>query len=110
MNSVFSLILQHFESDVNIKLKCSPPITKNHLHCLCYDEFTRLYSQTVGADFYIKRIALPKKQEITLRITDIGGLELRGSMLDKYLFKSDVRNFFFSSHTTFKTFAGAFRS
>lgn len=60
------------------------------------DEFSRQYNQTVGADFYIKRINFPGKQNITLKITDIGGQELRGSMLDKYLFNCNVcKNIFF---------------
>lgn len=56
----------------------------------CFDEYSRQYNQTVGADFYIKRIVLPMKQEITLRISDVGGTELKGTMLDKYLFNANV--------------------
>ncbi|KAJ8972629.1 hypothetical protein NQ314_000085 [Rhamnusium bicolor] len=56
----------------------------------CYDEFTRQYNQTVGADFYIKRLALPGRKDISVRITDIGGLELNGHMLENYLFNSNV--------------------
>lgn len=56
----------------------------------CFDEFSRQYNQTVGADFYIKRIVLPGKREVTLRITDIGGTQLKGNMLDKYIFNTNV--------------------
>ncbi|XP_068913508.1 ras-related protein Rab-28-like [Tenebrio molitor] len=56
----------------------------------CYDEFTRQYNQTVGADFYIRRLLLPPRQEITVRITDVGGLEFRGHMLSNYLFNSNL--------------------
>lgn len=37
----------------------------------------------------MKRICLPDKREVTLKISDVGGLELNGAMLDKYLFKSN---------------------
>ncbi|XP_008197180.2 ras-related protein Rab-28-like [Tribolium castaneum] len=56
----------------------------------CYDDFTRQYNQTVGADFYIRRISLPGRQEITVRITDVGGNEFRGHMLGNYLFNSNL--------------------
>lgn len=57
----------------------------------CYDEFTRQYLPTIGADFYMKRIFLPGKREITLRITDVSGQELNGHMLQNYLFNTNVR-------------------
>lgn len=62
----------------------------NIIKRFCYNEFSRIYNQTIGADFHIKRIVLPERKEVFLKITDIGGLELNGSMLDKYLFNSNV--------------------
>uniref|UniRef100_A0A6P7FSY3 Activator 1 subunit 5 n=1 Tax=Diabrotica virgifera virgifera TaxID=50390 RepID=A0A6P7FSY3_DIAVI len=56
----------------------------------CYDEFTRYYVQTMGADFYIKRMDLSKKKEITIRISDIGGIQLNENMLRNYLFNSNI--------------------
>ncbi|KAJ8923290.1 hypothetical protein NQ315_001848 [Exocentrus adspersus] len=56
----------------------------------CYDEFTRQYTPTAGADFYIKRVTLPGRKEVSVRITDVGGLELNGPMLGNYLFKSNM--------------------
>lgn len=35
---------------------------------------------------------MPDNRQITLRISDIGGHELGGNMLDKYLFAADVMN------------------
>lgn len=62
----------------------------NIIKRFCYNEYSRPYNQTIGADFHIKRVVLPERREIMLKITDIGGLELNGSMLDKYLFNSNV--------------------
>lgn len=56
----------------------------------CYDEFSRYYTQTVGADFYLKRLALPGRHEVTIRISDVGGFEFKGSMLPNYLFNTDI--------------------
>ncbi|KAK9887870.1 hypothetical protein WA026_000175 [Henosepilachna vigintioctopunctata] len=56
----------------------------------CYDEFSRYYNQTVGADFYLKRLSLPGRHEINIRISDIGGFEFKGCMLQNYLFNADV--------------------
>ncbi|XP_019875858.1 ras-related protein Rab-28 [Aethina tumida] len=57
----------------------------------CFDEFSRQYTQTIGADFYIKRLILPGKHEITIRISDLsGGVDLRGPMVKNYLFKANM--------------------
>ncbi|KAJ8983968.1 hypothetical protein NQ317_008671 [Molorchus minor] len=56
----------------------------------CYDEYLRQNTQTIGADFYMKRLTLPGKREVTVRITDIGGAELNGQMLGNYLFNTNM--------------------
>lgn len=56
----------------------------------CYDEFSRQYSPTQGADFYMKRKKVGGQSETTLKISDVGGQELNGNMIDKYLFDADV--------------------
>ncbi|KAK5641643.1 hypothetical protein RI129_010190 [Pyrocoelia pectoralis] len=56
----------------------------------CQDEFTRQSTSTVGADFYTKHLVLPGRQDVTLIISDIGGQELSGSMLDKYLYNINI--------------------
>ncbi|KAL1494935.1 hypothetical protein ABEB36_010439 [Hypothenemus hampei] len=53
------------------------------------NEFSTVYVPTIGADFYVKRINLGRR-EIIIRITDISGMELRGHMLNTYLFKSNI--------------------
>ncbi|XP_030763472.1 ras-related protein Rab-28-like [Sitophilus oryzae] len=56
----------------------------------CYDDFSRIYVPTVGADFFIKRTSLSKNKEITVRFTDVSGLELAGHMLKTYLFQVNI--------------------
>lgn len=38
----------------------------------------------------MKRLILPEKRDVILRFTDIGGTQLKGNMLDKYLFNTNV--------------------
>ncbi|XP_072394478.1 ras-related protein Rab-28-like [Diabrotica undecimpunctata] len=80
-------------SDKNVKIVVlgDPSVGKTSIvRRFCYDEFTRYYVQTMGADFYIKRIDLSKKKEITIRISDIGGIQLNENMLRNYLFNSNI--------------------
>ncbi|XP_017777932.1 PREDICTED: ras-related protein Rab-28-like [Nicrophorus vespilloides] len=77
--------------EIRVAFVGEPSVGKTSLiRRLCYDEFSRQYVATVGADFYMKRISLPGRKEVTLKLTDVGGLELRGSMIDKYLFNADM--------------------
>jgi len=64
------------------------------------EQFGKQYDQTIGLDFFLKRIKLPGKDNVTLQIWDIGGQTLGGKMLDKYiygangvLFVYDVTNY-----------------
>ncbi|XP_023012127.2 ras-related protein Rab-28 [Leptinotarsa decemlineata] len=56
----------------------------------CYDEFSRHYSQTVGVDFYMKRLTLSKGKEVSIRIFDLGGIQVTGQMLKNYLFNANM--------------------
>ncbi|XP_011310015.1 ras-related protein Rab-28 [Fopius arisanus] len=56
----------------------------------CYDEFTRQYTPTAGVDFFMKNLSLGPFKNVTLHIWDVGGLALRGAMLDKYLYAADL--------------------
>lgn len=53
------------------------------------DQFGKQYDQTVGLDFFLKRIDLTDKKNVTLKIWDIGGQTLGGNMLDKYVYGAD---------------------
>jgi len=62
--------------------------------------FGKQYRQTIGVDFFLKRIVLGGNQNVTLQVWDIGGQTLGGQMLDKYLagahgilFVYDVTNY-----------------
>lgn len=53
------------------------------------DQFGKQYDQTVGLDFFLKRISLTENKNVTLKIWDIGGQTLGGNMLDKYIYGAD---------------------
>ncbi|XP_002733914.1 ras-related protein Rab-28-like [Saccoglossus kowalevskii] len=50
------------------------------------EQFGRQYKQTVGLDFFLKRLILPGNVHVTLQVWDIGGQTLGGKMLDKYIY------------------------
>nr|XP_002125663.2 ras-related protein Rab-28-like [Ciona intestinalis] len=50
------------------------------------DQFVKSYDQTLGVDFYLKRIVLPGNHNVTLQVCDVGGQNLGGSMFDKYIY------------------------
>ena len=54
------------------------------------DQFGRQYNQTLGIDFFMKRITLPGPIHVSLSVHDIGGQTLGGAMLDKYLYGADA--------------------
>ena len=59
------------------------------------DQFDKQYNQTLGIDFFMKRITLPGPTHVVLSVHDIGGQTLGGAMLDKYLYGADVISNFF---------------
>ena len=52
----------------------------------CQDGFAQSYKQTIGVDFFNKKIVLPGQVNVTLQIWDIGGQQIGGKMLGKYIF------------------------
>ncbi|KAG2785435.1 hypothetical protein JG687_00004719 [Phytophthora cactorum] len=50
------------------------------------DGFARVYKQTIGLDFFEKKLQLPRDQRIVLQVWDIGGQTINSKMLSKYLF------------------------
>jgi Ras-related protein Rab-28 len=54
------------------------------------DQFDRQYNQTLGIDFFMKRLTLPGPTQVVLSVHDIGGQTLGGEMLDKYIYGADV--------------------
>jgi Ras-related protein Rab-28 len=54
----------------------------------CQDGFGQSYKQTIGVDFFNKKITLPGNVNVTLQIWDIGGQQVGGKMLGKYIYGS----------------------
>eukprot|EP00903_Cladosiphon_okamuranus_P020001 g18373.t1 len=50
------------------------------------DDFSQTYKQTIGLDFFVKRITLPGDVQVALQIWDIGGQSIGSKMMSKYIF------------------------
>jgi Ras-related protein Rab-28 len=49
------------------------------------DKFDKNYKQTVGCDFFIRRLDIPPKYQVSLQIWDIGGQSIGSKMISKYV-------------------------
>ena len=47
----------------------------------CEDHFARSYKQTIGVDFFVKRLELPGDINVALQIWDIGGQSIFSKMI-----------------------------
>ncbi|RHY32981.1 hypothetical protein DYB32_002001 [Aphanomyces invadans] len=54
------------------------------------DGFAKQYKQTIGLDFFVKKIQLPHDRRVILEVWDIGGQNISSKMLDKYVFGTDI--------------------
>ncbi|CAK9108635.1 Ras-related protein Rab-28 [Durusdinium trenchii] len=54
----------------------------------CEDHFAKQYKQTIGLDFFVKRVVLPGDIHVCLQIWDIGGQSIGGKMLSNYIYGS----------------------
>lgn len=54
------------------------------------DGFTPVYKQTIGLDFYEKKLQFPRDQRLVLQVWDIGGQTINSKMIGKYLFGVNV--------------------
>lgn len=52
----------------------------------CQGGFAQSYKQTIGVDFFSKKLVLPGDVHVTLQVWDIGGQQIGGKMLGKYIF------------------------
>lgn len=50
------------------------------------EQFGKQYKQTIGLDFFLKRIVLPGNVNVALQVWDIGGQTLGGAMLENYVY------------------------
>lgn len=51
----------------------------------CEDHFAKTYKQTIGLDFFVKRVVLPGDVHVCLQIWDIGGQSIGGKMVSNYI-------------------------
>jgi len=49
------------------------------------NQFNQMYKQTVGVDFFIRRINIPPNYHITLQLWDIGGQSIGSRMITNYI-------------------------
>lgn len=49
------------------------------------DQFSQTYKQTVGVDFFIRRLYIPPKFQTALQIWDIGGQSIGSKMITNYI-------------------------
>lgn len=51
----------------------------------CEDHFAKHYKQTIGLDFFVKRVILPGEVHVCMQIWDIGGQSIGGKMVSNYI-------------------------
>lgn len=51
----------------------------------CEDHFAKHYKQTIGLDFFVKRVTLPGDVHVCMQIWDIGGQSIGGKMVSNYI-------------------------
>lgn len=51
----------------------------------CEDHFAKHYKQTIGLDFFVKRVVLPGEVHVCMQIWDIGGQSIGGKMVGNYI-------------------------
>ncbi|CAK0813626.1 unnamed protein product [Prorocentrum cordatum] len=89
----------------------------------CQDHFAKQYKQTIGVDFFVKRVTLRQETgdvNVCMQIWDIGGQSIGGKMVTSYIFGShavvlcyDITNYQSFQHLedwyslVRRTFAGA---
>ncbi|KAF8286243.1 putative small GTP-binding protein Rab28 [Trypanosoma cruzi] len=56
----------------------------------CEDGFGQGYKQTIGVDFYSKKVEIPGSQAVSLQIWDIGGQQIGGTMIANYVHGADA--------------------
>lgn len=66
----------------------------------CEDHFAASYKQTIGVDWFIKRVVLPGDVHVALQIWDIGGQTIGSKMVSNYIYGAqavllvyDITNF-----------------
>ena len=55
----------------------------------CEDYFGKAYKQTIGVDFFVKRLEMPNDIQVALQVWDIGGQSIFGKMLQTYIYEAN---------------------
>ena len=66
--------------------------------------FGKEYKQTLGVDFFLKRIVLPGDTHVALQVWDIGGQTLGGSMLNNYIYGANVSSAIRLERSMYRTY------
>ena len=56
----------------------------------CDDYFGKSYKQTIGVDFFVKRMELPGDVQVALQVWDIGGQSIFGKMIQTYIYEANA--------------------
>eukprot|EP00345_Euplotes_harpa_P013831 CAMPEP_0168337616 /NCGR_PEP_ID=MMETSP0213-20121227/12300_1 /TAXON_ID=151035 /ORGANISM="Euplotes harpa, Strain FSP1.4" /LENGTH=176 /DNA_ID=CAMNT_0008343147 /DNA_START=8 /DNA_END=538 /DNA_ORIENTATION=- len=69
----------------------------------CEDYFAKSYKQTIGVDFYVKRLELPENIYTALQVWDIGGQSIFGKMITTYIYEANAVVFVYdiTNHQSF---------
>ena len=67
------------------------------------DYFAKSYKQTIGVDFYVKRLELPENVYTALQVWDIGGQSIFGKMITTYIYEANAVIFVYdiTNHQSF---------
>ena len=67
------------------------------------DFFAKSYKQTIGVDFYVKRLELPESIFTALQIWDIGGQSIFSKMITTYVYEANAVIFVYdiTNHQSF---------
>ena len=73
------------------------------IHRFWEDYFAKSYKQTIGVDFYVKRLELPGDVFTTLQVWDIGGQSIFGKMTPTYIYEANAVIFVYdiTNHQSF---------
>ena len=52
----------------------------------CNNHFAQQYKQTIGLDFFMKRLVLPGNTQVAMQVWDIGGKSIGGKMIRNYIY------------------------
>ena len=83
---LFTLIMEDEISQYKVIIVGDGTVGKTSLVMkFTQDYFAKAYKQTIGVEFYSKRLKFPPNKEVALTLWDIGGQSLHSKMLSTYI-------------------------